>query len=194
MLARPCRTRGTLNRHRQRVDPEQRGGSLRGGPPWRSRAILMLRCSDSQGFPADDRSSYLSSLGPLVLRRGGDGRPPRPRLERRLPLNLVPASKRVDPGPGDPVGTGHLAHRPLLENDSSDDKLDFRHPGRLWPGCSACPATRRRPCADQLLGGQFWMTRDTGPRCPETRHYTCYTSQKGPYSLDSSRAIFRGGR
>jgi hypothetical protein len=43
-------------------------------------------------------------------------------------LSPVPGQQRVNPGPGDPVGPGHLAHRTLLDSDSSDDKPRLRHP------------------------------------------------------------------
>ena len=53
-----------------------------------------------------------------------------------------------------------LAHRPLLGNDSSNDKPGFRHPGRLGLSRPSCPETRRRP-AGSPPGA-------TCPRRPET--------------------------
>jgi hypothetical protein len=49
--------------------------------------------------------------------------------------------ERVDPGPGDPVGPGHLADRALLDSDSSDDQPGFRHPRKIDSGCPRCPET-----------------------------------------------------
>jgi hypothetical protein len=81
-------------------------------------------------------------------------RAPRPRLERCLALSPVTRYQRIDPRPGHPVRTGHLAHRALLDNDSSDHKPGFRHDRRLRPGCPVCHETRRCQTGRQLQAGR----------------------------------------
>src|SRR5215469_3421507 len=97
-------------------------------------------------------------LDDLRADRGRRGlRPPGPRLERRLALSLVTGQQGVDPRPGDTVGAGHLADRPLFDSDSSDDKPGFRHARKIGPGCPRC---RETPVLDVLKLGTAERTAE----------------------------------
>src|SRR5262249_13746691 len=73
---------------------------------------------------------------------GGGLRPPRPRLERGLPLSPVTRQQPGHPALGQAVSTGYLALRPALGDNSSDDKACLRHPPTVTARAFLCPKTR----------------------------------------------------
>src|SRR5262249_60067424 len=83
----------------------------------------------SEALPGQLLAQSDDQLGGGVADRIGRGlRPPRPRLERGLPLSPVARHQPGHPALGQAVSTGYLALRPALGDNSSDDKACLRHP------------------------------------------------------------------